>query len=164
ASLFRVARNHVLLSRPLRGNAALDAAAIVRALGAGRSWVGLDALAPADAFSFTAVEPAEHPAPPWSMGDVVPPEPGLRLRAGVRTIDSFDGATSFHPEFDPSSSMATDVIARGAGPDGSAAARMEFRLGTPGAGRPYVWCALVSREPRDLTGAQGLVFSVRGDG
>src|SRR5204863_5348784 len=53
---------------------------------------------------------------------------------------------------------------RGAGPDGSAAARMEFRLGTPGAGRPYVWCALVSREPRDLTGAQGLVFSVRGDG
>ncbi len=52
-SLFRVARNHVLLSRPLTGDASVDGPAIVRALALGRSFVGLDALAPADGFSFT---------------------------------------------------------------------------------------------------------------
>ena len=242
-SLFNVARNHVLLSRPLTGDAAVDGAGIVRALAVGRSYVGLDALAPADGFSFTAVEASDTTRTPWSMGDVVPPEPGLRLRAGgrlpegarldlvhggrviasaagaidveapgpgvyrvevrlpgwdvpwvisnpisvfaepaareraaaaawppapavppaVRLIDSFEGPTTFHPEFDPSSSMAADVLAPRAGPDGSTAARIQFRLGAPGEGRPYVWCALVSREPRDLTGASGLVFSIRGD-
>jgi hypothetical protein len=59
--------------------------------------------------------------------------------------------------------MVADVIAPKSGPDGSGAARIEFRLGAPGPGRPYVWCALVSREPRNLAGAQGLVFSIRGD-
>jgi hypothetical protein len=244
ASLFKVARNHVLLSRPLTGDASVDGPAIVRALAVGRSYLALDALAPADGFSFTAVEAADPARQPWSMGDVVPPEPGLRLRAGgrvpdgtrlrllrdgrpiaeeargvdvavpgpgvyrvearvpgwhvpwvlsnpiavfaapeakaraegaawpppspapkaTRTIDSFDGPTSFHAEVDPSSTMAPDVLAPKAGPDGSGAARMQFRLGAPGPGRPYVWCALVSREPRDLSRAQGLVFAVRGDG
>jgi hypothetical protein len=87
-----------------------------------------------------------------------PPAP-----AATRVLDSFDAPTTFHPEFDPSSEMAADVIAPKAGPDGSSAARIEFRLGAPGPGRPYVWCALVSREPRNLTGAQGLVFAIRGD-
>jgi hypothetical protein len=243
-SLFEVARNHVLLSRALTGDASVDGPGIVHALAVGRSYVGLDALAPADGFSFTTFEPAEPARRPWSMGDVVPPEPGLRLRAGgrlpartrltllrdgraiaageqtidvevpgpgvyrvearvpgweipwvisnpisvfpasaarprgaaaewpeeppappaVRMIDAFDGPTSFHPEFDPSSSMSTDVLVPQAGPDGSGAARIAFRLGAPGPGRPYVWCALVSREPRDLSGAEGLVFSIRGQG
>lgn len=243
-SLFQVARNHVLLSRPLSGDAAVDGPAIVRALAVGRSYVGLDALANADGFSFTVGERGEASRHPWSMGDVVPPEPGLRLRAGgrlpehtrlrllrdgqvltegeqaldveapgagvyrveayvpgwsvpwvvsnaisvfsaeaartraaaaqwpeeppapaaVRVLDDFEGASTFHPEFDPSSSMNADVLAPKAGPDGSTAARLAFRLGTPGPGRPNVWCALVSREPRDLTGAHGLVFSIRADG
>jgi len=242
-SLFRVARNHVLLSRPLTGDASVDGPAIVRALALGRSFVGLDALAPADGFSFTAGGDPDRAHIPWSMGDVIPPEPWLRLRAGgrlperthltllrdghpmveaeraldvavpgsgvyrvearlpgwdipwivsnpisvftaeaararsvasawppptpappaVRVIDSFDAPTTFHPEFDPSSAMAADVIAPKAGPDGTGAARIEFRLGAPGPGRPYVWCALVSREPRDLSGMHGLVFSIRGD-
>jgi hypothetical protein len=244
-SLFRLARNHVLLSRPLTGDAAVDAPAIVRALAVGRSFVALDGLAAADAFSFTVAERGETSTHPWSMGDVVPPEPGLRLRAGgrlpaharvrllrngetlteaegridveapgpgvyrvevgvpgwpvpwvisnpisvyaareakaraqaalpppppsvpeaTRTLDDFEApaGTTFHPEFDPSSSMTADVLTPGAGPDGSRAARMEFRLGAPGPGRPYVWCALVSRETRDLSGGHGLVFSVRGD-
>ena len=55
------------------------------------------------------------------------------------------------------------MLAPGTGPDRSRAARLQFRLGAPGPGRPYVWCALVSREPRDLAGAQGLVFWIRGD-
>ena len=243
ASLFAVARNHVLLSRPLTGDAQVDIPAIVRALALGRSFVGLDALAPADGFSFTTGGGPETPRIPWSMGDVVPPEKGLRLRAGgrlpertrltllrdgsaltgaegaidvevpgpgvyrvearlpgwdvpwvisnpisvfpaetakarreaaawpaappappaTRVLDSFDGPTTFHPEFDASSSMAADVIVPKAGADGSGAARIQFRLGAPGPGRPYVWCALVSREPRNLAGAQGLVFSIRGD-
>jgi hypothetical protein len=205
--------------------------------------VGLDALAPAEGFSFTTAGGPDPARVPWSMGDLVPPEPGLRLRAGgrlpektrltllrdgraitdsehaidaevpgpgvyrvearlpgwdvpwvisnpiavfpaetakarrdaaawpaplpvppaTRVLDSFNAPTTFHPEFDPSSSMAADVIAPKAGPDGSSAARIEFRLGAPGPGRPYVWCALVSREPRNLAGAQGLVFSIRGD-
>jgi PHP domain-containing protein len=242
-SLFRMARNHVLLSRPLTGDAQVDIPAIVRALALGRSFVGLDALAPADGFSFTTAGGPEAARIPSSMGDVVPPAPGLRLRAGgrlperthltlfrdgraiadadraidievpgpgvyrvearlpgwdvpwvisnpiyvfpaetakarheaaawpasppapaaTRVLDSFDGPTTFHPEFDPSSSMAPEVIAPKGGPDGSGAARIEFRLGAPGPGRPYVWCALVSREPRKLAGAQGLVFSIRGD-
>jgi hypothetical protein len=83
-SLFKVARNHVLLSRPLTGDAQTDIPAIVRALALGRSFVGLDALAPADGFSFTTAGGPEAARIPWSMGDVVPPEPGLRLRAGGR--------------------------------------------------------------------------------
>ena len=242
-SLFKVARNHVLLSRPLTGDAAVDASGIVHALAVGRSYVGLDGLAPANGFSFTTFEPVDAPLRPWSMGDVVPPLPGLRLRAGgrmpahtqltllrdgravasaeqsldieapgpgvyrvearvpgwdvpwvisnpisvfpssvarargeaaawppeppapaaVRLLESFDGPTSFHPEFDPSSAMSAEVIAPRAAPDGSGAGRLEFRLGAPGPGRPHVWCALVSREERDLSGARGLVFSIRGD-
>src|SRR6185436_11656017 len=189
-SLFAVARNHVLLSRPLTGDAQVDIPAIVRALALGRSYVGLDALAPADGFSFTSAGGADPARVPWSMGDLVPPETGLRLRAGgrlpektrltllrdgraiadsehaidaevpgpgvyrvearlpgwdapwvisnpisvfpaetakarreaaawpaaplappaTRVLDSFDGPTTFHPEFDASSSMAADVI------------------------------------------------------
>jgi hypothetical protein len=83
-SLFNVARNHVLLSRPLTGDAQVDIPAIVRALALGRSFVGLDALAPAEGFSFTTAGGPDRARVPWSMGDVVPPEPGLRLRAGGR--------------------------------------------------------------------------------
>ncbi len=224
-SLFSVARNHVLLNRPLTGDAQVDIPAIVRALALGRSFVGLDALAPADGFSFTTACGTDPARIPWSMGDTVPPEPGLRLRAGgrlpertrltlrrdgraiaeaeraidaavpgpgvyrveawlpgwdvpwvisnpisvfaadtararsaaaawpppspappaLRVLDSFDAPTTFHPEFDPSSSMAADVIAPKAGPDGTSAARIDFRMGAPGPGRPYVWCALTSR-------------------
>ena len=82
----------------------------------------------------------------------------------VEVLDAFEGATRFAPEFDSTSRMETALLAKGSGPDGSAAARLEFRLGAPGPGRPFVWCALVNREPRDLTGRRGLVFSIRADG
>jgi hypothetical protein len=83
--------------------------------------------------------------------------------AATAVLDAFEGATSFAAEFDASSAMQTAVVAPAAGPDGSAAARLAFRLGAPGPGRPYTWCALVSRQARDLSGASGLVFSVRAD-
>ena len=239
-ALFALAQDHVVLDRPLTGQAGPDGQAIVAALARGRGYVGLDALAPAGDFSFTAEAGGRR----FTMGDTVTPEVGLKLRAAgrmpagaritirhdgavagegegsvelvppgpgvyraevrvpgwstpwilsnpiyvfgpaaaaarvqnaawppeppapaaVEVIDRFDGGSGFGPEFDASSSMDRNVVAKGAGPDGSDAARLAFRLGSPGPGRPYVWCALVSRRPRDLTGRHGLVFAIKGDG
>lgn len=238
-SVFGLAVNHVLLDRPLSGNASADGRAVVDALARGRSYAGLDALAPAEGFFFTAGSPGGR----MTMGDTIAAEPAPRLHAGgrlpagarlrmlrdgqvltesdaaldlpapgpgvyrvevrvpgwdvpwvlsnpigvfapaeaqaraaraawpekpeptaaTRILDGFDAASSFGPEFDPSSAMETPVVAAGAGPDGSGTARLTFRLGHPGPGRPHVWCALVSRQPRDLSGAAGLVFSLRAD-
>jgi hypothetical protein len=79
-SVFGLAVNHVLLERPLTGDAAADGRAVVDALARGRSYVGLDALAPADGFFFTATSAASR----GTMGDTVAPDPELRLRAGGR--------------------------------------------------------------------------------
>lgn len=78
--LFRLARNHVLLDTPLTGVAAHDLATLAAALGRGRAYVAVDALAPADGFS-CVVEGAGRR---FSLGDDVPWTPGLRLRAGGR--------------------------------------------------------------------------------
>jgi hypothetical protein len=76
-ALFGLVRNHVLLEAPLGGDAARDAAAVLDALARGRSYVALDALAPADGFSFVA----EREGRRWTMGDSVEPAPGLKLTA-----------------------------------------------------------------------------------
>lgn len=80
AAMFDLARNHVLLETPLEGEAPRDGPKLVAALARGRSYVGVDALAPADGFSFTAEAGGRR----WTMGDTVVPDPGLRLRAGGR--------------------------------------------------------------------------------
>jgi hypothetical protein len=80
AALFALARNYVLLDAPLAGDAARDAAALLRALGAGRSYVGLDAIAPADGFSFVAEAGGARAA----MGESLPPQPAPRLRVRAR--------------------------------------------------------------------------------
>ncbi len=80
ASLFGLFRNHVLLEAPLEGEPRRDGRAIVEALARGRSYVGVDALAPASGFSFVAEAGSDR----WTMGDTVSPRPGLRLRAGGR--------------------------------------------------------------------------------
>jgi len=77
-AIFGLAKNHVLLEAPLRGDPAADTAAILSALARGRSYVGLDALAPADGFSFRAE--GEHLRA--AMGETVAPQHGLFLRAG----------------------------------------------------------------------------------
>jgi hypothetical protein len=79
-ALFSQSRNHLLLDRPLARDAAADRAAILDALRRGRFYVGLDALAPADAFRFTV----EGPGGRWTMGDHVAPAEGLRAVAGGR--------------------------------------------------------------------------------
>jgi hypothetical protein len=79
-SLFSLARLHLLLDRPLSGEVAADRTLVVDAVRRGRFYIGLDALAPADGFSFT-VESAGVKA---TAGESVPPTPGARARAGGR--------------------------------------------------------------------------------
>ena len=79
-NLFRVLRNHVLLDAPLSGEAARDAAAVHEALARGRSYMAVEALAPAGGFFFHAARGDDR----WQMGDTVAPAPDLALRAGGR--------------------------------------------------------------------------------
>jgi hypothetical protein len=79
-SLFNLARNYVLLDAPLSGNFADDSRAVLDALRRGRSYIGVDALAPADGFSFVA----EGRGARWTMGETPPRGTGLKLRAGGR--------------------------------------------------------------------------------
>ncbi len=80
AALFDLLRVYALVPQPLSGRADSDGQAVLAALGAGRSYMAVEALAPADAFSFTL----EGEAGRWTMGDSAPPAPGLTLRAGGR--------------------------------------------------------------------------------
>ena len=80
-SLFSLARNHVLLERPLAGDTETDRSAILDALRLGRFYLGLDGLAPAEGFGFTVRSPAGEQ---WTMGESVPAQPGLVARAGGR--------------------------------------------------------------------------------
>ena len=77
-AVFRIAQNYVLLERPLTGNAPADTAAILAALGRGRTYVGVGALAPADRFFFLAERGGEQ----WTMGDTLEAGRAVRLRAG----------------------------------------------------------------------------------
>jgi hypothetical protein len=93
-ALFSQARNHVLLDRPLRGAVVPDREAILGALQRGRFYIGLDSLAPTDAFSFLVLGPDGRR---WTMGDQVPVLEGLRARvagrmpAGTRVVLLRDG-------------------------------------------------------------------------
>jgi hypothetical protein len=239
-SVFGLAVNHVLLDRPLSGDAAADGTAVVDALARGRSYVGLDALAPAGGFSFTA----ESPAGRATMGGTIAPEPTPRLRAGGRlpkgarlrllrdgqalresetaldlpapgpgvyrvevhvpgrevpwvlsnpidvfapaeaearsrradrpvppslpavrqVIDGFEGRTTFEPGSVPESALRRDVLDPAGGADGRGAARLRFQLVPPSASQQDPFAALVDWTHRDLSGASGLVFSIRADG
>ncbi len=240
-SLFALARNHVLLTAPLGSDAASDARRIVEALGRGRSYVGLDALADARQFAFDATSAGDR----WTMGDVAPSDRELTLKiagafpSGARVrllrdgapltetvgrleirvpgpgvyrvevrvpgwdvpwivsnpigvfdataqarrearaawppqaaappaaeiLDAFEGgATIFEANADTASEIARPLVDPHAGFDGGGAARLAFRLGTPAPGHGDVFCALVDRRARDLSGRAGLVFRVRADG
>ena len=79
-NLFRVLRNYVLLDSPLPEEAEHAAAAVHEALTRGRSYMALDAIAPAGGFFFRAVRGGGT----WQMGDTVAPAADLVLRAGGR--------------------------------------------------------------------------------
>jgi PHP domain/Carbohydrate binding domain (family 11) len=77
-SLFALARNYVLLDRPLTGSAATDAPVVLEAIRRGRLYHGLDGLAPAEGFSFVA----EGAGKRWTMGETAPLATELRFKAG----------------------------------------------------------------------------------
>ena len=80
SSLFRVLQTYAVLDSPLTGDPARDAGEVRDALARGRSYMAMEALAPADGFFFHAARGNET----WRMGDTVPPAPDLLLRAGGR--------------------------------------------------------------------------------
>lgn len=86
--LFRTINTHVLLEKPLRGDAETDQLLILDALRRGRSFVGYDLPAPTRGFRFSA-HSDEGPA---QMGDLVRPHHGVTLqvylpqKAGVRLL------------------------------------------------------------------------------
>lgn len=80
-SLFRLARNHVLIESPLSGDAVRDRESVLEALAQGRSYVALDVLAPADGFFFHAETSSGRPR---TMGETVAPSAELILKAGGR--------------------------------------------------------------------------------
>jgi hypothetical protein len=80
-ALFSQARDHLLLDRPLTGDAASDRTAVLDALRRGRFYIGLDGLAPADGFRFM-VETATGER--FTMGDHVDAAAGARAVAGGR--------------------------------------------------------------------------------
>jgi hypothetical protein len=113
-SLFGLVQDYVVLDRPLSGQAGPDGQAILAALAKGRSYVGLDALAPAGNFSFTAEAAGRR----FTMGDTVAPEPGLKLRAcgrmpaGSRVTIRRDGAVAAEGESSAEVSAAEPGVYR----------------------------------------------------
>ena len=79
-ALFSLLRLHLVLDRPLSGDASADRAVVVDAIRRGRFYVGLDALAPANGLAFV-VESGGRSA---TMGETVAPSPDARARAGGR--------------------------------------------------------------------------------
>jgi hypothetical protein len=79
-------------------------------------------------------------------------------------LDAFEGRTTFEPGADERSTLARPSVDPKGGVDGGGAGRLVFRLGTPTADHPDVFCALVDRTNRDFTGKTGLSFAIRADG
>jgi hypothetical protein len=84
-ALFRQARNHLLLREPLRGDAAADRVAVLEALRAGRFYLGIDALAPAEGFAFSVEDGSGRRV---TMGEHLEPGGSLVARAGGRVPEA----------------------------------------------------------------------------
>ncbi len=89
--------------------------------------------------------------------------PGPVVVGVTADLERFDTASPFTGVSDPSTTLDPRVLDPGAGPDGSSAARIAFQLGVPSADHPSPFASLGSYAPRDLSGRNGLVFSVRSD-
>jgi hypothetical protein len=117
-ALLRQARNHLLLRAPLSGDLARDRAAVLEALGAGRLYIGLDALAPADSFSFTVSGGGSSA----TMGGQLEPTGSPRARAGGRVPEG-----------------ARLVLRRDGEVVGEGRSRMDLPLSGPGVYRVEAW-------------------------
>jgi hypothetical protein len=238
-SMFALMRNYVLLKEPLSGSFPADRHRVLEAIRMGRSYVGIDAIAPADRFSFTASSATARA----TMGETLPPSADLRIEAGgalprgavlsllrngalvgssqaplettapsagvyrvevrvpgaslpwiisnpiyvfddatvrarkaraawpepltapaaIEVVDDFNAATKFQAASDPTSSVEQSLDPRG-GADGGPALSLSYRIGKGTESNPNVFVATVDWTHRNLTGREGLVLSVKGDG
>jgi len=81
---FRHLRTHVLLDRPVSGDAVRDVAAIYAALGAGRCYLAVDSVAPARGFRFAGM--GEEVAAPFTVSAHLPQPATLRLLRDGRLL------------------------------------------------------------------------------
>ena len=114
---------------------------------------------------------------PWIVSNPIylltPPERARRERAAilpdevvvdaVNLLDPFNTGSTFVAVADGSTTLDAQFIDPEAGPDGSPAARIAFRLGAPSVEHPSPFASLGSYEPRNLARSNGLVFAVRSD-
>ena len=89
--------------------------------------------------------------------------PGPVVVGATAELERFDSASPFTAVSDPSTTLDPRFIDPGTGPNGSSAARIAFQLGVPTTDHPSPFASLGSYVPRDLSGRNGLVFSVRSD-
>jgi hypothetical protein len=123
-------------------------------------WVISNAIPVFDAAVFEARDAAAAWAPP-------PPPP-----SEVRALTDLPGSFAFNAEFDPTSWMDTtaadpaedEASVRVIVIEGEPPLRLAFRLGAPTPEQAFTWCALVNRQPRDLSDWSGLRFRIRADG
>lgn len=78
-------------------------------------------------------------------------------------VERFETRSTFTAVADNTTTLDPQFIAPGAGPDGSNAARIAFQLGIPTPDDQSPFASLGSYVPRDFSGREGLLFSVRSD-
>ena len=81
---------------------------------------------------------------------------------GTTAIDRFEKGTSFAAEHDPGSIVDEPIIDLAGGRGSGGAALLSFHLNP--SPNPPVWCALVDRTSRDLSGNRGISFWLKADG
>jgi hypothetical protein len=89
--------------------------------------------------------------------------PELAAANAAAILDTFEPDTTFVAVADDSTRLDTPFTDVRAGPDGSSAARIDFRLGVPDTAHPSPFASLGSYQSRDLSGRSGLVLSIRSD-
>jgi hypothetical protein len=94
---FRHLRTHVLLERPVSGDAVRDRDAVYAALGAGRCYLALDSIAPARGFRFDGM--GDVVEAPFGVSAHVPRPALLRLvRSGRLLVETFGSSLHFVAE------------------------------------------------------------------
>lgn len=108
ARYFRLLGTHALLRQAPSGDSEADLAALYEALREGRSYLGVDGLAPARGFDFrglssdrVALLGEEHPAGSWTLCATAPQRSRLVLLCGGTEIASRTGTSLEHEVTEP---------------------------------------------------------------
>jgi hypothetical protein len=96
---FRHLRTHVLLDRPVSGDATADVPAVYAALRAGRCYLAVDSIAPARGFRFAGM--GSVVSAPFQVVAHVPRPATLRLLCGGRVVRETHGLSLDHVASEP---------------------------------------------------------------